>query len=906
VTYEESVRPMRHALGALVPLLALGSIGALAAGCGDDDVDHGDVGQDDDGNPDDGSAVPPPVLLVDTKIARSIFGAGERINARCILLDEFGEPALDADGEPLTDSTELVITYRHEDSFAADDDGEVVAARVGSATVRCSAPSLDLVDDEPAEIEIVPGPAVRVFTELERGTATAGDAVGVTCLAFDRFDNAVDAFDYSLALSPAGAGTEVGTDSVTATVTGDYEVTCVVQGAGEVEEAFLSVVPGLPASLAAALVPEQTVYTVGEQVTLVVDAHDQFGNRVDDVELAYASSPPVASPSEARFRLENDGSFTLTAAVESPTQDDVELEASVGLVVDSAGPAIQCRRIDAPSLTSDAYMLQSAPRTAVFPVAVADTFDVESVRINGVAATLGSSGNYEAGVPIGFGMNFVDVVAVDQFGRENSTTCSVLAGEFFTPESSHMTGTIALRLDPAAIGDSQPTGLNSLNDILFTMLSSPALRALVNQGLVDANPISDGSCGVFACTPRVNYNSGSISWGQPTTSLSLVSGGLAASVTLPNVVLRVNACGTTCCIGGSNITVRATQMSAAVSFGLALQGGVLRASVSGQPTVQVGEVTLNGSGFCGFLIDLLEGFFADTVREIVRDALAGFIDSDIGPLIDELVSSLDITTLGQTFAVPRLGGSGSIQLGFGLQFSSLNITSSRALLGIGTRFTPGSSAHNRPSFGIARRTSTPLLDPPGTSSTRPVGISLYEGVLNQVLHGLWRGGFFQATLQLGGGTATIDARLPPVVAIASNNRATLMLGGIQGTVRIPGLIETPISIAFGGRASASVSLVSEALVFGNLTLDDLFLSASRPLTQNQRNALSGLLTEVLQVVLVDAVNGGLPAFPIPTFELPDSAGDFGLPPGAELGIRNPQLTTSGVHEVLTGGFGVRN
>jgi hypothetical protein len=32
---------------------------------------------------------------------------------------------------------------------------------------------------------------------------------------------------------------------------------------------------------------------------------------------------------------------------------------------------------------------------------------------------------------------------------------------------------------------------------------------------------------------------------------------------------------------------------------------------------------------------------------------------------------------------------------------------------------------------------------------------------------------------------------------------------------------------------------------------------------------------------------------------------FGLPAGAELGILNPQLATSGTHYVLTGSFGVR-
>jgi hypothetical protein len=69
--------------------------------------------------------------------------------------------------------------------------------------------------------------------------------------------------------------------------------------------------------------------------------------------------------------------------------------------------------------------------------------------------------------------------------------------------------------------------------------------------------------------------------------------------------------------------------------------------------------------------------------------------------------------------------------------------------------------------------------------------------------------------------------------------------------------------------------------------------------------MANFLTQVLQDVLADAINNGLPAFPIPAFALPASAADFGLPAGAELGIVNPQLSTSGSHFVLTGAFGVR-
>jgi hypothetical protein len=317
-------------------------------------------------------------------------------------------------------------------------------------------------------------------------------------------------------------------------------------------------------------------------------------------------------------------------------------------------------------------------------------------------------------------------------------------------------------------------------------------------------------------------------------------------------------------------------------------------------------VSLDGSGFCGFIINLVQGFFTGTVRNAVRDALAGFISSDVGPILDGVVSSLDISQLGQIFSVPRLDGAGTVDVQFGLQLSSLQITPTRALLGIGTRFTPSAAAHARPSLGVAQRTATPLLDPPGTSVTRPVGLSVYEGTLNHLLHALWRGGFLQANLQLGAeGSAVLDARLPPVIALRPGNEAELMLGGVGATVTIPGVIGNPVSLTFGGRATASVSLTASDLAFGGLVLTDVYVATDTPLSQGQRDALESFLGTILEDLLVGAINDGLPALPIPSFTLPPSVATFGLPAGAELGIVNPTLNTAGSHAVLTGGFGVQ-
>jgi hypothetical protein len=847
-----------------------------------------------------------PKWLVETQVSANTLAAGDEVGARCTIVYPDGSPVLDRKGNPLSDTVTLAVSYEAADSFATNSDGNVVAAKVGTATVRCAAPSLGIVDKVPETVEIVAGSVVRVITRLDSPTTLAGQAVGVKCLAFDAFDNPVATFVQSLALSPSGAGITATTSDVTANLAGEYVVTCVVMGAAKVEPDDLVVLPALPASLIGSLDPERTLYAILDRVTLLAESFDEFGNHVDDVTYAYSSSPFVTAPSLARFQFSQDGLFLLTAMVTSPTKNNVPLSVTLPALVDSNGPAIDCMRIDAPTVKAEAYMVQQAPASVVVPVHINGAFNVQSVLIGGNTATFdASSGNYVAAVPFGFGMNFIDVIATDTNGKQNSTTCFVLAAAYYTPESSAMNGSLGLRLGPYAIGDPSPSGLNSLNDIFYTVLSSPALRTLVDGGLIAANPISSGGCGIFACNPRVNYNGNSIQWDQPSTSLQLISGGLRATVTLPNVRLTVNACGTTCCIGGSTIQVSASYISATVDFSLQLQGGVLRAAVAGSPNVTVGTVTLNGSGFCGFILNLIQSFFTGTVKDAVKNALTNFINSDVGPLLDQFVSSIDVNTLAQSFQVPRLDGTGTITLGFGLVFSSLDITTVRALLGIGTRFTPGAVAQNRPSLGIARRTPNPLLDPPGTSNASPVGISAYEGLLNQVLHGLWRGGYLQATLNIGGGTAVIDSRLPPVAAMGPNNTAQLMLGGVSATLTIPGVIDQPIQILFGGSATAQVSLVGDTLVFGNLNLDQLYVSFQATLSQTQRDAMESFLQSALQDVLANAINDGLPAFPIPSFTLPASVATYGLPAGAEMGIVNPVLVTSGSHAVLTGQFGVR-
>ena len=431
-----------------------------------------------------------PSLVIVTTVASDTLAAGDPVGARCTIVDSEGHAALDAKGNSLTDETDLVVDYEAPESFATDASGNIVAAKVGTATVRCGAPSLALVDRDPPTIEIVAGPPVRAITRLDQPTEIAGQPDGVTCLVFDAYDNAVAGFAQTLAISPSGAGTSSTASAVTATLAGEYAVTCVVAGAADVVPADLVVIPALPATLTGVLDPARTLYAILDQVTVIASAFDAFGNRVDDVAFAYASSPTVASPGPARFQFGQDGTFLLSADVTSATQNGMPLSVSLPALVDSNGPAINCMRIDAPSVAAQAYMVQQAPATVGFPVQIGAAFAVQSVTIGGNAASFDAgTGNYIASVPIGFGMNFVDVIATDQNGVQNSTTCFVLAAASYEPETTPMPGAIALRLDPYAIGDPDPSGLDSLNDLFYTVITSSALRSLVNTALVADNPI---------------------------------------------------------------------------------------------------------------------------------------------------------------------------------------------------------------------------------------------------------------------------------------------------------------------------------------------------------------------------------------------------------------------------------
>lgn len=847
--------------------------------------------------------IPNPVLV--QTMAPEVVTAGELITVTCIILDENGEPYSSAGRTPQ-------IRVSPESSVERAD-GMITAIRVGEVEVSCAFPDLMLTDESPAIVQIVPAAPAEVITTVDRSQVEAGETVNVTCDVFDAYGNRIEGTSPTMEVDPAEDGNTTTDLATEFTVSGQYQVSCELAGATSTSER-VEVTPTLPANLVIAKVPDQPVYAIGQVIEIAAIVTDRYGNTIEDADVSFASVAPGTTLGRNRFRYDEDGTYTVTATVDPPTESGDPLTAQTTIVVNGNGPTIQCTG------PRDGTMIDAVPgSTITVSGTVDDTSGVSAVMVNGSAATV-DGGTFSAPLDVRFGMNFVDIIATDTFGTENSTTCTFLVSDRWAPDSSTTGDMVSLKLGMGAIDDgNRADGLDSLNDLLHTVVNSPGLRNQLHSTLLANNPLKPSSCdqsvfGICVLRSQIRYLDSQLN-GPNTTSLALVNNGLQASVSLQNTRIQLRANGhvaginydTTGWATFSSITVNLT-------FDVSLSAGRPRISVRpGSVSVNVGSISTSFGGLDGAIINIIVSILNGTVRNLVSNLMRDYIEDSFNDVLDGLLSGLDISTLGSTFNVPRLDG-GTIPLNFGVGFSSVSTTTARMLIGIGSRFSgPVNVAF--PTLGVAIPPGTapnpPLLDDPGLSGAQNMGVSIQSGLFNQVMHALWRGGLLDASVtgsDLGGGlpagvSAVINGRLPPVAQITGEG-VEVGIGALDLDLVYPGLFEEPIRVTLGALASTDVALAGNDLSFSAISIDELFFSTGDvSLDPATRDVLESFLRTLVQSIVDNVLNDSLPALPIPSFELPSSLTTYGLPAGTELGIRSPVLAREAQHFVLRGSFG---
>jgi hypothetical protein len=77
------------------------------------------------------------------------------------------------------------------------------------------------------------------------------------------------------------------------------------------------------------------------------------------------------------------------------------------------------------------------------------------------------------------------------------------------------------------------------------------------------------------------------------------------------------------------------------------------------------------------------------------------------------------------------------------------------------------------------------------------------------------------------------------------------------------------------------------------------------LTSMQQMNLQSTLQALAQQLVDTSLNQSLPSLPIPSFMIPASLAQYGLPAGGQLGITGPSLAVVPPEFVLRGGFGIQ-
>lgn len=856
-------------------------LGAVASGgCGDN---IGDGAQTAEGLP---------IAAIDT-VAPERVRAGDPIEVTCRYYDETGVQI-----EPIP-VPEPQIRFAPAEALMTTGEGETIATVAGDLEVSCSLPALPLFDLTPALIAVDPGEATQLVIDLDRDEIGAGESVAATCEAYDWWGNRVTDVDPSLVVAPALAGNSVAGLTATFTASGRYELACDLPNATTIG-ADLEVLPGLPAAIVVSPAPDRPVYGRGEIIELAHQVVDQFDNPIPDAVVAAASQPAADIAAGARFRYFNNGFYDLTATVMGPTEGGAPLSATATVLIDGSGPEIGCGD------PGDGAMVDHRPGTPIaFAGQVTGLAGVVDLRVNGSPVAIDGAGNYATTVPTRFGVNFVELSATDEFGKESSRVCSFLVAERFIDDGDPQSGAVSMNLRQAAIDDgSRSGGLTSLGDMLHTAINSSGLQNKIHQLLRNSNPLKN-SCDWdtwFGCAfrSRFDYVSSDLIGGN-TVSLDLVSGGIDARLRLDSVALQLRIRAS----GGVDTTgwVTADFAEVRLIFDASLSGTRPRLTIrSGSIQTTVGSIDTNFSGADGFIVDIIADVAEGSIRDLIEDEVSDMVRTSLGSAIDGVVGNLDISSLGRTFEVPRLDGGPDIEVDFSPGFSQVNANNSRLLFGLSTRF-DAPATHARPSLGAPIENPLGPLSPGGSQAA---AVAIHTGVLNQALHALWRGGLFDATLDTGDATATLSAGLPPVVTMAGGDRLEISLGDVAVSLDVPSVFPEPVPMILGMRGSLRFSRSGDDIVFDDFVIDELHFT---PITVNidaqNRQLIEGFLGDVLDDLIGPSLNSALPALPIPSFELPSSLSQYGLPAGAVLGLVSPAFSVLAPQFLLTGSVAIQ-
>ena len=571
-------------------------------------------------------------------------------------------------------------------------------------------------------------------------------------------------------------------------------------------------------------------------------------------------------------------------------------------------PAIHC------VAPANLAAVSAAPgQTQKFVGQILTPLGLSEVRVNGAQVTPDKSGQFTLDLPVRFGTNFLEISATDTEGQSSSRTYTFLAAPQWLPTEALLQNGASVKLTPQAMDDHDgQADFQSINDLLLTALRSDELLSVLHKALAAKGTLLDqcfvnvfGWCAFHSSIFYHEIRYGLEGPDNSDSSVTLTDRGIRVAATIRDLLTRVTVDGTMHhTVGWASLKDTHVEMLLSVR----IHAGKPVVSLSDE-SVQVGSVNLDAfSGLSGFLINHLSGLFHGLIKGMVGDKIREYMGGIMQPMMDELISSVNLASLAPSFVLPRLDGTGTVKLGVGFELGSISINPARMLLGLAINVSADAQV-KQGGPGIAVNGTTELFDPQISS---PLAAVLHGGLLNQMLHALWRAGYFDVSMTgaalgvdlIPNLTLSTRADLPPVLDFNLETRKVrMMLGGMMIRVDAPDTFERPFEAEVGAVAGASINLEGELVHFQDLEVSELTVSAvTGTLTIDEQVMVKEMLMGMVQTALQSSLTGLMPVVPLPTFKLPEQLKQFGLPTDLLVGLSKPVVVFTPQHMVVEGKF----
>ncbi len=496
------------------------------------------------------------------------------------------------------------------------------------------------------------------------------------------------------------------------------------------------------------------------------------------------------------------------------------------------------------------------------------------LEAGGREIALDASGAFRGDLEPTFGVNFVELTAIDVAGNRFVYSHGYLAAPRFGGGEN---------LTSVAVAE-------ELLDLIAAKIS-PLIPSIVVVGPV-AEPIADPLAHrIFfdgATLPGQNGNPGSITvsldslQGAVRTTLS-TEGDLVARAHVDNWIL-------------SDTQIVATASDLFVDASASFSGNGL--------TAVVDELTIDFSNF-DLQIGSIPGWIPGLFVEASKGILGRVIKGRVGPLVGQALGSVD-----GDFQLDLVLGCLELQTPFTLSYRLDAITPATGRLGVRL----GAEAHHDGAAGPG----APALAEQGVAAPAggPMAVGVGYNLLNQFLYELWHAGALEITLDegdladvlpkvpgLGGLDVVINVKaalsMPPVVERGANGDVLFSFGELRLDIMLDlGVFQLSIAANVGARTDVALT-IEDGAVRVTPTVRELHLDLGR-------RAFSGLNPEAVEALvraiapeLVGRIAGSLEAFRLPEFDLENA----GLP-GVRLGIESGSVDAAAAGVTFTGSVAV--